>query len=94
MVDSMSAPEIRIYTTRSCPYCRLAKELLQGRNLAFAEIRVDDDFEARAEMMAKAHGRRTVPQIFFGDLHIGGCEELYELHSSGKLDTLLAERAQ
>ncbi len=94
MADSMSSPEIRIYTTHTCPYCRMAKELLQRRNLEFAEIRVDEDFEARAEMMAKSHGRRTVPQIFFGDLHIGGCEELYELHSSGKLDALLAERAR
>jgi glutaredoxin 3 len=85
----MSAPEILIYTTRSCPYCRMAKELLRQRNLAYAEISVDEDFEARAEMTEKARGRRTVPQIFFGEFHIGGCEELYELHTSGKLDALL-----
>ncbi len=85
----MSAPEILIYTTRRCPYCRMAKELLRQRNLAYEEISVDEDFAARAEMVEKAQGRRTVPQIFFGDLHVGGCDELYELHSSGKLDALL-----
>jgi glutaredoxin 3 len=90
----MSEPGILIYTTRSCPYCRMAKELLQKRNLAYEEISVDEDFEARTEMMEKAQGRRTVPQIFFGDVHIGGCDELYELHSSGKLDLLLADLAR
>jgi glutaredoxin 3 len=87
----MSEPGILIYTTRSCPYCRMAKELLQKRNLAYEEISVDEDFEARTEMMEKAQGRRTVPQIFFGDVHIGGCDELYELHATGKLDMLLAD---
>jgi glutaredoxin 3 len=87
----MSEPDILIYTTRSCPYCRMAKELLKKRNLAYEEISVDEDFEARVEMMEKANGRRTVPQIFFGDVHIGGCDELYELHVTGKLDTLLAD---
>jgi glutaredoxin 3 len=88
----MSASDILIYTTRSCPYCRMAKELLQKRNLAYEEISVDEDFEARAEMLEKANGRRTVPQIFFGDMHIGGCDELYEMHATGKLDSLLAEQ--
>ena len=86
--------DIVIYTTRSCPYCRRAKELLQKRNLAYEEISIDGDFEARAEMTKRAHRRRTVPQIFFGDVHIGGCDELYELHSSGKLDLLLADLEQ
>jgi glutaredoxin 3 len=87
----MSAPDILIYTTRSCPYCHMAKELLQKRHLAYEEISVDEDFEARAEMTEKANGSRTVPQIFFGDVHIGGCDELYELHATGKLDMLLAD---
>lgn len=90
----MSAPGILIYTTRACPYCRMAKELLRRRDLAYEEISVDEDFEARTEMTEKAQGRRTVPQIFFGDVHIGGCEELYELHTSGELDTLLAGSAR
>ncbi len=86
--------DIVIYTTRSCPYCRRAKELLRKRNLAFEEISVDGDFEARAEMRKRARRRSTVPQIFFGDVHIGGCDELYELHSTGKLDLLLADLEQ
>ena len=83
--------DIVIYTTRSCPYCRMAKQLLQARNLLFEEISVDGDFEARAKMTQRAGGYSTVPQIFFGGKHVGGCDELYELHASGKLDALLAD---
>lgn len=72
----------------------MAKELLRKRNLAYEEISVDGDFEARAEMTKRAHGQSTVPQIFFGDVHIGGCDELYELQASGKLDTLLTDLAR
>ncbi len=90
----MSASGIRIYTTRACPYCRMAKELLRMRHLAYEEISVDDDFEARAEMAQRAQGRSTVPQIFFGQTHIGGCDELYELDSSGRLDALIATLAR
>jgi glutaredoxin 3 len=90
----MSSPEIVIYTTRGCSYCRMAKELLQKRNLAYEEIHVDEDSEARAEMAEKAQGRWTVPQIFFGGVHVGGCDELYELHADGRLDALLADLAQ
>lgn len=86
-----SPAEIVIYTTRSCPYCRMAKDLLDRRGLAYEEIPVDGDFEARAKMTKRAHGSRTVPQIFFGAKHVGGCDELYELHRSGKLDLLLAD---
>jgi glutaredoxin 3 len=91
----MPAPvDIVIYTTRSCPYCRRAKELLQSRNLVYEEISVDGDFEARAKMTQRARGFSTVPQIFFGDVHIGGCDELSELDASGKLDALLTELAR
>lgn len=86
--------EITIYTTKTCPYCRRAKELLQKKNLPFTEIGVDGDFEARAKMTERANGRSTVPQIFFGDTHIGGCDDLYELHYDGKLDLLLADLAR
>lgn len=89
-----SPVDIVIYTTRSCPYCRMAKELLQARNLAYEEISVEGDFEARAKMTQRAGGYSTVPQIFFGDVHVGGCDELFELHTSGKLDALLADLAQ
>ncbi|MGB8278612.1 MAG: glutaredoxin 3 [Methylovirgula sp.] len=91
----MSAPvEITIYTTQTCPYCRRAKELLQKKNLAYQEISVDGDFAARAQMAERANGRSTVPQIFFGDTHVGGCDDLYELHYDGKLDLLLADLAR
>jgi glutaredoxin 3 len=86
--------EITIYTTQTCPYCRRAKELLQKKELAYQEISVDGDFQARGEMTDRANGSSTVPQIFFNDTHIGGCDDLYELHYDGKLDLLLADIAR
>lgn len=82
--------EIVIYTTHTCPYCRRAKKLLRERGLAYEEISVDD-FDTRAAMTRRANGRSTVPQIFLGSRHIGGCDELYELHASGGLDALLSD---
>jgi len=83
-------PDITIYTTALCPYCIRAKSLLRKKKLAFKEIPVDDDPRARAELIAKARGRMTVPQIFFDGVHIGDCDELHELDRSGKLDELMA----
>ncbi|HWU26622.1 MAG TPA: glutaredoxin 3 [Rhizomicrobium sp.] len=82
-------PRIRIYTTPICPYCVRAKALLKKKGAEFEEIDVFMDAEARAAMEAESHGRRTVPQIFVGDDHVGGCDELYALESQGKLDALL-----
>jgi glutaredoxin 3 len=90
----MPMPEIVIYTTQTCPYCRRAKELLSKKELPFTEISVDGDGRGRMEMTERANGRSTVPQIFFGDTHIGGCDDLYELHYDGKLDLLLADLAR
>jgi glutaredoxin 3 len=87
-------PQITIYTTAVCPYCRRAKDLLRQKNLAFTEIKVDSDLEARREMTAKAHGRMTVPQIFFDNIHIGDSDELHELARNGRLDLLLAGETQ
>jgi glutaredoxin 3 len=87
----MPTPEITIYTTRTCPYCRRAKDLLQKKHLSFHEISVDGDPHARAKMRERAHGHSTVPQIFFGEKHIGGCDELHDLEHHGKLDLLIAE---
>ncbi|MGH6795770.1 MAG: glutaredoxin 3 [Methylocella sp.] len=87
-------PQITVYTTVACPYCRRAKELLRKKNLAFTEIAVDGDPRTRMEMTARAHGRRNVPQIFFDDIHIGDCDELYELDRDGRLDKLLAGAVQ
>jgi len=91
----MTTPvEITIYTTRTCPYCRAAKDLLAKKNLPFKEIPVDGDPEGRELMTQRANGRTTVPQIFFNDEHIGGCDDLQELAWSGKLEMLLADLAR
>ena len=83
-------PKIIVYTTRYCPYCHMAKELLRKKGItAFEEIDVSQR-DLRAEMCAKAGGRHTVPQIWIGDRHVGGCDDLYTLDREGKLDTLLA----
>ena len=79
-----------IYTTPSCPYCHMAKALLKKKNVPFTEIDVSRDFSLRARMMERAHGRRTVPQVFIGDTHVGGCDDLHELDAAGQLDPLLA----
>lgn len=82
--------KIKIYTTPICPYCVRAKSLLKKKGVAFDEIDVFMDSGARDEMETKSNGRRTVPQIFIGDTHVGGCDDLYALDSAGKLDPLLA----
>jgi glutaredoxin 3 len=81
---------VEIYTTPFCPYCLAAKELLTRKSVSFTEINVMGDATRRTEMVERAHGGRTVPQIFIGPTHVGGCDELYELEESGKLDPLLA----
>ncbi|MFN3280595.1 MAG: glutaredoxin 3 [Tabrizicola sp.] len=81
---------VEIYTTPICPYCHAAKRLLQKKGVAFSEIDVSRDPALREAMVHRAKGRRTVPQIFVGDVHVGGCDDLYALDSAGKLDPLLA----
>jgi glutaredoxin 3 len=81
---------ITIYTTPSCPYCHRAKGLLKRKNVSFTEIDVSGDFAKREAMMERAHGRRTVPQIFIDETHVGGSDDLHALESAGKLDALLA----
>lgn len=80
--------EIIIYSTNSCPYCVKAKNLLQKKSIAFKEIKITSD-ELKNEMVQKSGGRMTVPQIFIGEKHVGGCDDLYALEASGKLDELL-----
>lgn len=82
-------PAITIYTTPFCSYCLSAKSLLQRKGLAFTEIDVSRDMALRQAMAAKAGGRRSVPQVFIGDKHIGGNEELRALDYEGGLDALL-----
>ena len=78
-----------LYTTRFCPYCHAAKQLLQAKGVAFEDIDASSP-AVRREMMERAGGRHTVPQIFIGDTHIGGCDELHAMERQGKLDALLA----
>ena len=82
-------PKVVIYTTPFCPYCMMAKRLLGKKGVAFEEIDVSGDFRLREEMTAKA-GRHTVPQIWIGETHVGGYDDLAELERAGKLDPLLA----
>ena len=83
-------PPIVIYTKSTCSYCRAAKDLLRRKGATFEEISVDGDRAAQAAMAVKAGGRSTVPQIFVGATHVGGCDDLYDLESAGELDALLA----
>jgi len=83
-------PPIEIYTTRYCPYCYAAKALLSRKGVAFTEIDLAGNWERRDEMIERANGRMTVPQIFIGMTHVGGSDELHALERAGKLDALLA----
>ena len=85
-------PPVEIYTTPYCPYCHAAKDLLRQKHVAYTEIDVSDR-ELRSKMIQRANGRTTVPQIFIGPTHVGGCDDLYELEGAGKLDALLGEPA-
>ena len=87
-------PKVVVYTTSSCPYCFAAKRLLSQKNVRFEEISVDGDPAGRAKMSERAGGRRTVPQIFIGGRHIGGCDDLYAMEEAGRLDALLAASQQ
>jgi glutaredoxin 3 len=82
-------PKIKIYTTPICPYCVRAKALLKKKGAAFDEVDVFMDADARQEMEDKSNGARSVPQIFIGEKHVGGCDDLYALENKGQLDPLL-----
>jgi glutaredoxin 3 len=80
---------VEIYTTPYCPYCLDAKALLRRKGVNFVEIDVSGNRELRTKMVQRANGRMTVPQIFIGATHVGGCDDLYALEEAGKLDALL-----
>ena len=83
--------KVLMYATAVCPYCVRAEQLLNRKGITDIEkIRVDLEPQRREEMLAKSNGKRTVPQIFIGDTHVGGCDDLHELERQGKLDSLLA----
>jgi len=82
--------KVTIYSSSRCPYCVKAKRLLDSKNVQYEEIDVTDDDDARAKLIEKANGLRTVPQIFIGEAHVGGCDELYALDKEGRLDKLIS----
>ena len=81
--------EIVIYSTQVCPYCVKAKQLLSAKGATYQEIDIRRDPALVEEVQTRSGGRKTVPQIFIGDLHVGGCDDLYALNAAGKLDGLL-----
>ncbi|OUS37881.1 glutaredoxin 3 [Rhodobacterales bacterium 56_14_T64] len=81
---------VEIYTSPLCGFCHAAKRLLNQKGVTFAEVNVLSDPDRKPEMIQRANGGRTVPQIFIGETHVGGCDELYALEQAGKLDPLLA----
>jgi glutaredoxin 3 len=85
----MAVPKIEMYSNSWCPYCQFARSLLSGKGAAFEEISLEEHPERRAEMIHRS-GRHTVPQIFIGERHIGGADDLTELDAAGELDALLA----
>ena len=84
----MTQPAVVVYVSDWCPYCQRAKQLLASKNVVFSEFNVEDDPKLREEMVARSN-RRTVPQIFIGDKHVGGCDDLFELDRRGELDRLI-----
>ncbi|MFT7246297.1 MAG: glutaredoxin 3 [Candidatus Azotimanducaceae bacterium] len=87
-IDTNMNTSVLMYTTRFCPFCVRAKSLLDHKHVTYEEISVDSDPDKRREMMTKA-GQHTVPQIWIGNTHVGGCDELFMLERAGKLDALL-----
>ncbi|MBF2006099.1 glutaredoxin 3 [Chlorogloeopsis fritschii PCC 9212] len=84
------AAKVEIYTWSSCPFCIRAKSLLKKKGVEFVEYSIDGNEAARNKMAQRANGRRSLPQIFINDFHIGGCDDMYALDAQGKLDPLLA----
>ena len=82
-------PDVTMYSTGWCPYCERARGLLERKGVTYNEVKVDEDPAQRATMLKRSGGRRTVPQIFIGDRHVGGFDDLYALDRAGELDKLL-----
>jgi glutaredoxin 3 len=86
--SSGAAPRVAMYATGWCPYCTRARQLLERKQVSFELIDIDGSRELRQQMIARS-GRTSVPQIFVGDTHVGGCDDLHALEAAGKLDSLL-----
>ncbi len=90
LTEATNMTKITIYTKLLCPYCVGAKSLLKKKGQKYDEIDIGRHPDQRPIMLGRANGSHTVPQIFIGDTHVGGCDELYALERAGKLDSLLA----
>ena len=88
-MSDANTPVITLYSSAICPYCVMAKNFLKSKGLAWTEVRIDTDPVAREAMLAKAR-RTSVPQIFVGDVHVGGYDDMMALHRAGKFERLLA----
>jgi glutaredoxin 3 len=88
--EEPSVPTVEIYTKTFCPYCWRAKQLLESKGVQYLEISVDLGGEVRQQMIQRANGRTTVPQIFIREHHVGGCDDLFALDRTGRLDDLIA----
>ena len=84
-------PQVDIYTKVYCPFCHRALALLQQKNVQYNEIKIDQQPELRSSMIERANGGYTVPQIFIGDVHVGGCDDLMAMERANKLDSLLSQ---
>ena len=91
--ESIGSTKVEMYTTAICPYCVAAKNLLRSKGLDYSEVRVDTDAEQRAAMMQRSGGKRSVPQIFVNDVHVGGFDELVAADRSGRLAEIIAAGA-
>ena len=92
LFERSMTPKVEIYTWRTCPFCIRAKALLKRKGVDFTEYAIDGDEAARDQMTDRAHGGRTLPQIFINDQHIGGCDDIHQLDTQGLLDPLLAAK--
>lgn len=86
--------KVEIYTWDNCPYCKRAVELLENKGIQYTRYKIDGDEEARSKMSIRANGKKTVPQVFIDDKHVGGCDDTYSLDSKGELDKLVFEMNQ
>jgi glutaredoxin 3 len=84
------AATVEIYTWRTCPFCIRAKALLKSKGVTYSEYQIDGDEAARDKMADRSGGRRSVPQVFINDQHVGGCDDIHALDRAGELETLLA----
>jgi glutaredoxin 3 len=82
--------KVEIYTWATCPFCIRAKKLLEQKGVDYTEYSIDGDEMARSQMAQRSNGRRSVPQIFINDQHVGGCDDIHQLNARGQLDALLS----